>query len=274
MVFWSWIGWFPFLFYGSTWVGEIYLRYEAPKTPSGAPHSDVLSEVGRIGSKALIVFSLVSFSASLVLPWFVQSPDDEEKPGFTPRPPRSLEGVLKGSPLTGKPSLLNTWTFANLMFAMSMIFAPFVKSVHFATLLIALCGIPWCITSWAPFALLGVEISKLGNSLPTARKRTSSTTEVDGEKPSSGSTGELAGVYLGILNLYNTLPQFVGTGISTIVFSILEPGKSKELAGDDGGGGGEVQVNDGYSGIGVCLFIGAICAFGAAWSTTKVRGAT
>ncbi|KAK1073827.1 hypothetical protein LTR48_009336, partial [Friedmanniomyces endolithicus] len=44
------------------------------------------------------------------------------------------------------------------------------------------------------------------------------------------STGELSGVYLGILNIYTTLPQFVGTGISWLVFSILEPGKSLELA--------------------------------------------
>ena len=29
-VFWSWIGWFPFLMYSSTWVGETYFRYDAP----------------------------------------------------------------------------------------------------------------------------------------------------------------------------------------------------------------------------------------------------
>lgn len=279
VVFWSWIGWFPFLFYGSTWVGEIYLRYDAPKTASGIPQGDALSKVGRIGSKALIVFSLVSFGASLALPWLVKSPDDDEKPGFTPRPPQSLEGVLKRLHLTGKPSLLSTWAFANLLFAVSMIFAPFVRSVHFATLLVALAGIPWSVTGWAPFALLGVEISRLGNTLPTTnRKRAASEKEMENaansprteKASSSASSGELAGVYLGILNLYTTLPQFVGTGISTVVFSILEPGKSRELSGDDGG---DVPVKEGYSGIGVCLFIGAICAFGAAWSTRKLRRA-
>ena len=44
--FWSWIGWFPILFYGSTWVGEIYLRYEAPETTQS---KDALNEVGRHG---------------------------------------------------------------------------------------------------------------------------------------------------------------------------------------------------------------------------------
>lgn len=28
---WAWIGWFPFLFYGTTWVGETYFRYDVPE---------------------------------------------------------------------------------------------------------------------------------------------------------------------------------------------------------------------------------------------------
>ena len=50
--------------------------------------------------------------------------------------------------------------------------------------------------------------------------------DTDEEDPSSNtpSTGELAGIYLGVLNVYTTLPQFVGTMISWVVFSILEPG--------------------------------------------------
>ena len=47
------------------------------------------------------------------------------------------------------------------------------------------------------------------------------------------STGETAGVYLGILNLYAAAPQLLGTLINFVVFAIVEPGKSRELAGGD-----------------------------------------
>jgi solute carrier family 45 protein 1/2/4 len=62
------------------------------------------------------------------------------------------------------------------------------------------------------------------------------------------------------------LPQFVGTFISLIVFSILEPGKSPELAE----GGGEVK-KEGVNGIAVCLFIGAVSTLGAAYATRRLR---
>jgi len=83
----------------------------------------------------------------------------------------------------------------------------------------------------------------------------------------TSSTGELAGIYLGILNLFTTLPQFVGTFISMIVFSILEPGKSPELAE------GDEHETEGVNAIAVCLFVGAVSAVGAAYATARLRDA-
>jgi solute carrier family 45, member 1/2/4 len=85
----------------------------------------------------------------------------------------------------------------------------------------------------------------------------------------SSSTGELAGVYLGILNLFTTLPQFLGTFISMIVFSALEPGKSPELATE--AEPHEVHSTDGPNAIAVCLFIGAVSAVVAAYATRKLK---
>ncbi|KAK4548525.1 hypothetical protein LTR36_009435 [Oleoguttula mirabilis] len=287
--FWSWIGWFPFLFYGSTWVGEIYLRHEAPY---GTP--DALTEVGRAGSVAFIAFAMISFASSIVLPWLVQSPDDTDKPDYTPRPPQSLQSVIKGARRT-KPTLVTAWMFANLLFAASMAFAPFVQSVRFATIIIALCGVPWAVAGWAPGTFLGIEVNRLSSRLPMTthsrstsyRRLSNDSIELSSQESSpgtlhlrhdsngmetSGSTGDMSGIYLGILNIYTTLPQFVGTGISWIVFSMLEDGKSPELnpeAHPD-----EHHSKEGFSGIGVCLFIGAICAVGAAWATRRLRVAS
>jgi len=85
----------------------------------------------------------------------------------------------------------------------------------------------------------------------------------------TSSTGELSGLYFGILNIYSTLPQFVGTFISLIVFSILEPGKSPELAHD--AHPSEHHGTDGPNAIAVCLFIGAFCSIGGAYATKKLK---
>lgn len=93
---------------------------------------------------------------------------------------------------------------------------------------------------------------------------------MDTTESSAGSAAELAGIYLGILNLYTTVPQFIATLISTVVFTILEPGKSPELAHD--AHPDEHHGTDGPNGISVCLFIGAISALGAAYATQKMKG--
>ena len=278
--FWSWIGYFPFLFYCSTWVGEIYLRHEAPADlPSSA-----LDTVGRRGSMSMIVWSVISFVASIVLPWFVENPARDDQVTYTARPPPRIAGVL-GSLSSYKPTLLTTWAAANLLFASAMIFAPLVQSVALATFLIALCGVPWAVAQWAPTAFIGIEINRISTSIPLSQMRRSADhgTPVDDEAESSilhlrhdsdsdlsSSTGQLAGAYLGLLNIYTTLPQFVGTAISWVVFSIFEPGQSAELSEGGKPDSGE-NAKPGVSGIGVCLFIGAICAVRAAWSIRRLR---
>lgn len=133
--FWSWIGWFPFMFYGTTWVGETYFRYDAPHDVKLS--QDALGDVGRIGSMALVVYSCVTFTGAFLLPLFVKSPDEE---GFTPRPPASIAGIVT-KVNKYKPDLLTAWIIGHIMFSCSMMLAPFANSFRFATTLIALCGL-------------------------------------------------------------------------------------------------------------------------------------
>lgn len=236
----------------------------------------------------MIIHSSMGFATAIVLPWFVTSPgDDSTSEKFTPRPPKSLEGVASKFRFT-KPSLLDVWTFGTVMFTCCMIFAPLVKSVGFATFLMALVGVPSAISSLACGTHIGVEIERLSHTLPSTKERSRtpssrrSSNDLEMEEPlhlrhssqsSAGgahsSTGELSGIYLGILNIYTTLPQFVGTAISWVVFSILEPGKSPELAKD--AHPDEHHSTEGLSGIGVCLFIGALSSVMAAVSTRKLK---
>lgn len=343
--FWGWIGWFPFLFYSSTWVGETYYRYEHPAvatssttaTPTRAEGSgtggDTLGNIGRLGSLSLVLFSIVTLLSSVILPHLVEKPEDaydpkSSRPRFTPRPPPSLgkeiQKVLMRIYESPKPNLVTTWGLSNLAFAAIMVWAPFVRSLRFATTLVALCGVPWAVSCWAPFAEMGVEINRLasggsttgvlgaGGTLhgyravegddveedvelqnvasdgqrqgPGHRITSSGSTgilQLNHDEEDGDSTGELAGVYLGVLNVYTTLPQFVGTFISWIVFSLLEPKSTGSAAdgteGNENAGGSESTLGkklDGVNSIAVCLFVGALCAVIAAEATRRLKKMT
>ena len=318
------LGWFPFLFYSPTWVGETYFRYSAPTHVKSS--SDKLGEIGRIGSLALVVFSIVTFTGSVLLPMVIKSAERDNRPAFTPRPLPAMASFLT-TLYKNKPELLTAWLVSHFIFAAAMSLTPFVQSLRFATILVAVCGIPWALASWAPFAFIGIEINRLASPAhpltastlaPSYRRLsiepiqlTSRPVAIDIEDtdspPSSprsnrnilrlhhldrnlddesgqgGQTGETAGIYLGILNLFTTLPQFVGTFISMIVFAVFEPGLSKELTagGSEGGGEGGIGIGHdmvdhstrkrGINAISVCLFIGALSSLGAAWATWKFR---
>lgn len=274
-VFWSWIGWFPFLIYSSTWVGETYFRYDVPEDAKAT--TDALGDMGRIGSMALTVYSLVTFLSAWILPLFIKSPDDES---FTHRPPKSIAPWIESLNKV-KPDLLTAWFVSHLIYSGAMLLAPFASSFRFATVLVAICGLPWTIAMWAPTTFLGIEVNKLsGESATNSYRRLSvGSDNIELADRSAGvshtsadaalNTGELSGVYFGILNIYTTLPQFIGTFMSTIIFAVLEPGKSPELATD--AHPSEHHGTDGPNAIAVSLFIGALSTLGAAYATRKLR---
>ncbi|KAG9238668.1 sucrose transporter [Amylocarpus encephaloides] len=276
---WSWIGWFPFLFYSTTWVGETYFRYDAPHDVKQS--KDALGDIGRIGSMSLVVFSCVTCIGAFLIPQFVKSPDGE---GFTARPPTAIAAwVTKINEY--KPDLLTAWIWGHCLFSFAMLMSPFAHSFRFATFLVALCGFPWALATWAPNTFLGIEVNRLSSTAPTGSyHRLSMDSPIEMSSPITpttlrlehgpsddavSSTGELSGLYFGILNIYTTIPQFIGTFISMIVFSILEPGKSPELAHD--AHPDEHHGTDGPNAIAVCLFIGAISNIGAAFATKRLK---
>lgn len=84
------------------------------------------------------MFSIVTLTSSVLLPFIVQSPDDERR-NFTPRPPRSI-APLVATLDKYKPDLSTAWMIGHLIFAGAMSLAPFVRSLHMATILVSMCG--------------------------------------------------------------------------------------------------------------------------------------
>ncbi|RYP70149.1 hypothetical protein DL771_005661 [Monosporascus sp. 5C6A] len=254
-------------------IGETYFRYDVPRDAKDS--GDALGEIGRVGSEAFILYSIITFVGAWVLPFIVKSPDDES---FTHRPPESIKNAVEKFNKY-KPDLLTAWTCGHATFAAAMFFAPFATSFR-----------PWTVALWAPPAFLGVEVNKLSGATESnpSYRRLSSDSDIEmadlngraalhldlGPEDAhaaqkSSSTGELSGIYFGILNIYTTIPQFIGTLLSTVVFAILEPGKSPELAHE--APAEEHHDTDGPNAIAVILFIGALGAVVAIFATRKLR---
>jgi len=304
--FFAWIGWFPFLFYSSTFVGEVLQRYDT--TISLQKSDDLLGDIARVGSMALLIHSSISLLASFTLPWLVHSPESEIL-----RKSRSRQGILYGVLEffeIYRPSLAMAWFIGHVIFAVALFVTVFIRSVAFATFVVGICGVPWALMNWAPFAFVGEEISKLsGNEHGGVRHGTTSGSVYerlstdglgadeeqyvpmmelsrpslsDAERPSipahlaetSDFGSELSGIYLGILNVFACLPQLVATFISFVVFAILEPGKSPEFASEDkdtvtsGDGKGKF---DGVNAIAVVLALGGVSVLMAAKETLKFK---
>lgn len=124
--------------YGTTWVGETYYRQDPSTAEELKTSTDVLGDIARKGSLALVLFSLIAFAGSIVLPWFVKPPEDEEKPPSNIFPPShtTKDSFFKKY----QPDIPMAWALTQLAFGASMILAPFSHSFRFATTLIAFCG--------------------------------------------------------------------------------------------------------------------------------------
>lgn len=133
--------------------------------------------------------------------------------------------------------LATMWTGAHFLYGFLLLSTYYVDSVSSATIVIGVAGIAWSLQNWAPFALLGVELKRKDSPM--------------------ASTGAI----LGIHNIYIAAPQFLSTGIASLVFkyggqvSQDKDGKTTQMEGD----------------IGTLFRLMAVFAFLAGYLSLRVR---
>ncbi|KAI7849215.1 major facilitator superfamily domain-containing protein [Circinella umbellata] len=137
--FFAWLGWFPFLFYSTTWVSDLYFVSHPRDSP------DSWAKGTRAGSFALLMYAIVSVVSGVILPWLVA-----HKP-------------CCGSFFTMK----NIFTVGNFLFAICMLSTILISNVVIATLVVAIIGISWGVVLWIPFALVGEYIMAASALPPT-----------------------------------------------------------------------------------------------------------
>jgi len=265
--FFSWTGWFPLLFYSTTYVSE-YTSHDEDEQGT------------RQGSFALLLFSIVSIFIGFLLPFLTSLGDFhfiQNKLSYSSR----LGRFLRKHVLI-KFTLRNCWTFGLILFGLTSTLGTtefFGKdSMGARTKFVAFQGINWAITCWVPFGLVMEYIKQdeeeetdqdqdqplpLPPTLPTeatatapstprssetspllssnevvvARSRTTTTRRGRGRGRGRGSRG---GTILGIHNLSIVLPQFFVAIFSAIILKITSTStssnsnsSSSSTSGDD-----------------------------------------
>ncbi|CAH1755854.1 7946_t:CDS:2 [Entrophospora sp. SA101] len=125
----------------TTWIAEIYLHWY-PNDP------DFLVNAARAGSFGLLMYSFVSVAAAMILPQLTPTSHSSPNNPFT---------------------LYNIYTSSLALFSILMMCTYFVRTVTESIILIAFVGIPWSVTMWVPFTLVG-EYVRLEHELQLQQK--------------------------------------------------------------------------------------------------------
>lgn len=126
--------------YSTTFVGEVLKRYDIGMREDLESSKDVLGDITRVGSMALVFFSCVSLVASLLLPWVVESPESDQL-HKKPLPTTGTVAQFLDFIEPYKPDLTTTWVWGHISFSALMFLTVFASTVRFATFIVATSGV-------------------------------------------------------------------------------------------------------------------------------------
>ena len=125
----AWIGWFPVIFYTTTYIGELY-KANSPLMESPNPDPDALAALSdegtRLGTRAMLCSSILTLASTILLPFFIAN----------------SSGNTTGRPRTGhrrpwwKLHLASLWAASHLVFSLCMGATPYVYFDYLSTVLI------------------------------------------------------------------------------------------------------------------------------------------
>ena len=266
--FCAWVGFFPLLFYTSSYIGEIYVEPYLEANPHMPPEqlNKLYEQATRIGTFALLINSIVSLLTNVFLPFFIaptydsqpitnvpgETPasgyydeDDDEKPSWLDK--LAIPGL----------TLKRAWFLSLLLFAGCMFATLFVRTVKAATVLVGLVGITWAMTLWAPWAIISAEISRRDALIRAQKIRQAAARANNGGIGDDEEEEEIdqAGVILGIHNMAIAAPQIIATVGSSVIFKLWQ--KPRGTPGDHS--------------ISIVFALGGICVVVASFFVAKIK---
>jgi solute carrier family 45 protein 1/2/4 len=234
--FFAWIGYFPMLFYTTTYVGEIYkyefFKYRDPSLPPLTQREfEFLQETAtRKGALALLLHSITSFLTDLLLPFLVQPFDSVQKTSELPLQNLNVIGDVVEKirqKFTWWLSVRNAWYLSHILFIFCMGLTFLIRSSSFAIFMFALLGITWGTALWAPFVLISEEISRIKEIKANIRKYKIESHDTNDPVINESKVEEFegyeheAGLILGLHNFFVAAPQVISSLLSSVLFRFL-----------------------------------------------------
>lgn len=206
--FFSWMGWFGFLFYSTPYVGQLYI---AESRRRGEEHFYLLGNAGiRLGTFARLLSAITGLATTFIVPHVAS---------VNLRVTISEKSATKGQFGRWRQTHL-IWALCQCSYAFCMFCTLFVSSTRAAIILITLAGVPWGVTQWAPFALLGEEIA-----MHQAKKY--SMLEMGTGRAMESQSGAMMGIHNAVISI----PQILAAVGSSVVFLLFEGSRSGENDG-------------------------------------------
>ncbi|KAL9085896.1 MAG: hypothetical protein Q9165_007379 [Trypethelium subeluteriae] len=231
--FFAWMGWFGFLFYSTSYVGRLYID---ESRRNGVEHFYFLQDAGiRLGTFASLLSAVAAFATTVIVPQIARAKEGvslDEKEMFKGLKRRVKDGKWWQTHVI--------WAMSLCLYAVCTFCTIFIVSTNAAILVIALTGVSWGITQWAPFALLGEEIAM-------RQAEGNSTAEEGGRQWTTSQSGAIMGVH----NAAISVPQILAAVGSSFIFWLFEDHRS----------GG----NDGIAWVLRCSGVAALIAAYFAW---------
>ncbi|KAI5361760.1 Putative MFS transporter superfamily [Septoria linicola] len=187
----SWWAWFPFTYYNTTYIGELVDVAEQAQSDG--------DQLAQAGSVASLCFAAVGFFFVLVLPVAL--------PYVSRLVRRNRQS--HGSSDTSERDLIWLWLFTQPVLGLLLVLTLAAAYQWQGTVLVAIAGLPWAVTQWVPWAVIGYETSKLGLS---------------GQDQSEDSK---SGAILGVHNMAISLPQVLSGAVSSATYKIAEEAGSQ-----------------------------------------------
>lgn len=257
----AWIGYFPLLFYTTSYVGELYLYNKGYPNSSLIPpdlKKKLLDQSTRVGTYALLANSIITLIVVSILPSILDNLSNK-----------------KSKMINEKFNLRSLWIYSHIIFIICTFFTFFIFNYKQAIVLFAFTGIPWGCAVWIPFTLISEEISRIKDIIAIQiyyRQQCEGSTIIEDDAIEIDNKNSIyckkiliefydnieydSGILLSLHNVFVSAPQMLSSFASSILFTIFHKNHND---------------NSYDSSLGWVFRFGGLMAIGAWYISRKVK---
>lgn len=228
----AWIGYFPLLFYTTSYVGELFLYNKGYPNPNLIPpelKDELLNESTRVGTYALLSNSIVSLIIVSFLPIILKKYSSNHD-----------HSSMFYSKSIFKLNLRSLWIYSHVVFTLCTLSTFFIHTYQAAIIVFAFTGIPWGCAVWIPFSLISEEISRIKDIKAIQiyyNQQIQNDPIIEDDAPLMTEENSIyckqslidyynnieydSGILLALHNVFVSAPQMISSFMSSILFTIF-----------------------------------------------------